>query len=173
MQGFKKTKQHVYVYTKLQIIFLFPGREWNGVGIETLHARLTPNLWRQEILGRITWRRCSSRLTSSVSSVSNIIVHFPFAFGYWKIMIIFPTSGTLRNILQNNSSKTFCKHNLLFSNITIMKWIHGIQCWKHLNPDLPHACVTESFGPQLQLVLHNCTWCCTPATDVHPTGWNL
>jgi len=141
--------------------------------IETLHARPTPNLWRQEILGRITWRRCSSRLTSSVSSVSNIIVHFPFAFGYWKIMIIFPTSGTLRNILQNNSSKTFCKHNLLFSNITIMKWIHGIQCWKHLNPDLPHACVTESFGPQLQLVLHNCTWCCTPATDVHPTGWNL
>ena len=44
-----------------------------------------------------------------------------------------------------------------------MKWIHGIQCWKHLNPDLPHACVTESFGPQLQLVLHNCTCCYTPA----------
>ena len=50
-----------------------------------------------------------------------------------------------------------------------MKWIHGIQCWKHLNPDLQHACVTESFGPQLQLQLqlHNCTWCCTTATDVH------
>ena len=45
--------------------------------IETLHARLTPNLWRQEIPGRITWRRCSSCLPSSVSSVSNIIVQ-PF-----------------------------------------------------------------------------------------------
>ena len=55
--------------------------------IETLHARLTTNLWRQEILGRITWRRCSSLLASSVSSVSNIIVNFPFAFSYWKIMI--------------------------------------------------------------------------------------
>ena len=120
--------------------------EWNGVGIETLYARLTLNLWRQEILGRITWRRCSSCLPYSVSSVSNIIVHFPFAFGYWKIMIIFPASGTLQNILQNISSKLFCKHYLLFSNITIMKWIHGIQCWKHLNPNLPHACVTESFG---------------------------
>ena len=54
--------------------------------------------------------------------------NFPFAFDYWKIMIIFPTSRTLRSILQNNSSKTFCKHNLLFPNITIMKWIHGIQC---------------------------------------------
>ena len=36
-------------------------------------------------------------------------------------MIIFPTSGTLRNILQNNFNKTFCKHNLLFSNITIIE----------------------------------------------------
>ena len=42
---------------------------------ETLHARPTPNLWRQEILGRITGRRCSSCLPSSVSSVYNIIVH--------------------------------------------------------------------------------------------------
>ena len=49
-----------------------------------------------------------------------------------------------------------------------MKWIHGIQCWKHLNSDLPHACVTESFGPptatatvtaQSHLVLHICNWC--------------
>ena len=94
------------------------------------------------------------------------IIFFCFAFGCWKIMILFPTFGTLRNILQNSISKTFCKHNLLFSNITIMKWIHRIQCWKHLNPDLPHLCVTESFGPQLQLVLHNCTWCSTPVTDV-------
>ena len=52
--------------------------------------------------------------------VNPLILHFPFAFGYWKIMIIFPTSGTLRNILQNNFSKTFWKHNLLFSNITII-----------------------------------------------------
>ena len=108
------------------------------------------------------------------SATSKAYRLFPFAVGYWKIMIIFPTSGTLRNVLQNNSSETFCKHNLLFSNITIMKWIHGIQCWKHLNPDLPHACVTESFGPQLQLQLqlqlHNRTWCCTLATDVHTTA---
>ena len=64
---------------------------------------------------------------------------FSFAFGYWKIMIIFPTSGSLRRILQNTSSKTFWKHNLLFSNITIMKWIHKIQCWKHLNPTTHHG----------------------------------
>ena len=41
---------------------------------KTLTARPTPNLWWQEILGRITWHRCSSRLTSSVSSVSIIII---------------------------------------------------------------------------------------------------
>ena len=81
-------------------------------------------------------------------------------------MILFPTSRALQNILQDNSSKTFLKHNLFFSNITSMEWIHRIQCWKHLNPDLPHACVTESFGPQLQLVLYTCTWGCTPANDV-------
>ena len=81
-------------------------------------------------------------------------------------MIIFPTSGALRNILKNYSSKTFCKHNLLLSNIKIMIWIQGIQCLNHLNPNLPHASVTESFGPQLQLVLHTFTWCSTPATDV-------
>ena len=45
---------------------------------------------------------------------------FSFAFGYRKIMITFTTSGTLRNILKNNSSKIFSKHNLLFSTITIM-----------------------------------------------------
>ena len=81
-------------------------------------------------------------------------------------MIIFPTSRALRNILQNNFCKTFCKHNLLLSNITIMIWIQGIQCLNHLNPNLPHASVTESFGPQLQLVLHTFTWCSTPVTDV-------
>ena len=37
----------------------------------------------------------------------NINFNFPFAFSYWKIKIIFPTSRTLRNLLQNNSSKTF------------------------------------------------------------------
>ena len=64
---------------------------------------------------------------------------FSFAFGYWKIMIIFPTSGSLRRILQNSSSKIFWKHNLLFSNITIMKRIHKIPCWKHLNPTTQHG----------------------------------
>ena len=35
---------------------------------------------------------------SSVSSVFNIIVHFPCDYVYRKIMIIFPTSGAFRNI---------------------------------------------------------------------------
>ena len=46
-------------------------------------------------------------------------------------------------------AKTFCKQNLLFSNITIMKRIDGIQCWKHLNPDPPHANVTESWRKKM------------------------
>ena len=51
-------------------------------------------------------------MRETLNLLTNEDKNFPFAFGYWKIMIIFPTSGTLRNILQNNSSKTFCKlHN--------------------------------------------------------------
>ena len=45
-----------------------PGLHQPQLILREIHARLTPNL------GRITWRRCSSRLPSSVSSVSNIIV---------------------------------------------------------------------------------------------------
>ena len=74
--------------------------------------------------------------------------YFPFAFDYWKIMIIFPNSWTLRNPLPNNYSKTFCKHNYFFSNITTMKWIHGIQCWKHLNPEQTNKRVGYTFVPQ-------------------------
>ena len=117
--------------------------------LETLHARSTLNLWQQKILGRITWRSCSSHLTSFVSSVSNIIIHFPFAFCYWKIMIKFTIFVVLRNILQNYSSKTCCKLNLLFLDITTMKWIHGNKAPE--SPDLPPASIC--FGTQLQLLL--------------------
>ena len=41
-----------------------------------------------------------------------------------------------------------------------------IQCCKQLHPDLSHACMTERFGPHMQLVSHTCAWCCTPATGV-------
>ena len=83
----------------------------------------------QLILQEVNLSDKTARRTGLLSALSSqLISPLPFAFGYWKIMIIFSTSGTLRNILQNNSSKTFSKHNLLFSNITIMKWIHGIQC---------------------------------------------
>ena len=43
-------------------------------------------LWRQEILGRITWRKYSSRLLSSVSSVSNIIVHKSMSLLYIRML---------------------------------------------------------------------------------------
>ena len=133
--------------------------EWNGVGIETLHGRLTPNLWRQEILGRITWRRCSSCLPSSVSSFSNIIVHFPFAFGYWKIMIIFPTSGTLRDILQNNSSKNLA--NIIYCYQTSQLWSGstGFSAESTWTP-ICHMHVWQ------RVLDPNCNWCCTTAPGV-------
>ena len=51
--------------------------------------------------------------------------------------------------------------------MTIMKFIHRIQCCKHLNPICHmHTYVTESLGLRLPLVAHTCAWCCTPATGV-------
>ena len=48
-----------------------------------------------------------------------------------------------------------------------MKWIHGIQCCKHLHTDLSHACMRESLEPHLQLVLHTCDWCSTLLDQLH------
>ena len=124
--------------------------------LETLHARSTLNLWQQKILGRITWRSCSSHLTSFVSSVSNIIIHFPFAFCYWKIMIKFTIFVALRNILQNYSSKTCCKLNLLFLDITTMKWIHGNKA-----PESRSATCKHLFWNPTATAVATFIWYCT------------
>ena len=51
-----------------------------------------------------------------------------------------------------------------------MKWIHGIQCWKHLNPDPPHARMTKSFGPDTwnPYIYTNMHLIYTPS---HPNTW--
>ena len=110
MQVFSKTKQNIYIFVDqalpihIKWFSSSKGRnqmEWNGVGLKILHARPTPNLRRQEILGKIIWCGCSSCCHSSVSSVSNIIFHSLGAFGYRKIQIIFLPSEALSNTLQN------------------------------------------------------------------------
>ena len=46
-------------------------------------------------------------------------------------------------------AKTVCIHNVLFSNLTIMKWIHWIQCSKHLNPNLISEMQDIGIGDRL------------------------
>ena len=144
--------------------------EWNGVGIEILPIQSTLNLWRQDIPGGMTWGLWNTNCQFVCSTSSRLLclqynIPFSLRLRLQENTYYISNFRSLPEHCKIILAKTFCKHNLF--KHTIMKWIHGIQCWKHLNPDPPHACVKESFETQLQLQLHNCTWCCTNATAVN------
>ena len=142
-----------------KIIFLFPGKEWNSrlvlADIEPLTRNPRKESWTLMFL--------SSPLLCLLCFQDNPQYFLPLWLQENTDYISnfqSPPEQSAKNVL----TKTLSKDDLLFSNAIFMKWIHRIQFCKHLNPQ--HVCLTESFGPQLRLMLHTWNWCCTLATGV-------